>query len=214
MPTFALIAEGWTDQIILERIIDQFCGRMFEDSVYINPLQPSRDATDAAAAPHGGWELVLETCEKRAADALTANDYVVIHLDTDQGDHENFGVPLTEGGKDRQYNDLILDAIAVIVEHVSAPLYEAHPERFLFAISVHSMESWLLLYFFNRDEPKNSMDRFNRQMRSSNKKPLVKESSAYQRIARGIKRKKLMELSGANNSLGRFLAKLGSLSES
>jgi hypothetical protein len=158
MTTFALISEGLTDQIILERMIEQICGKMFEDDIDVNPLQPLWDATDAAAAPHAGWELVFEYCRERAADALAANDYVVIHLDTDQGDHPNFGVPLTHHGGDRPYNDLIENAIAVIGARVGGALYPAHAKRFLFAISVHSMESWLLLYLFDRDEPKNSMD--------------------------------------------------------
>ena len=63
MPTFALISEGLTDQIILERMIEQICGEKFEDGVDINPLQPLRDATDAATAPHAGWELVFEYCK-------------------------------------------------------------------------------------------------------------------------------------------------------
>jgi hypothetical protein len=212
MTTFALISEGLTDQIILERMIELICGEMFEDDVDINPLQPLRDATDSAAAPHAGWELVFEYCGERAADALAANDYVVIHLDTDQGDHPNFGVPLTYQGSDRPYNDLIVDAIAVITARLGSALYPTYAKRFLFAISVHSMESWLLLCLFNRDEPKNSFDRLNRQLRKDDKDPLVKEVRAYRQIARDIKRRHLVRLSGKKNSLGRFLAQLAALS--
>jgi hypothetical protein len=208
MTTFALISEGLTDQIILERIIEQICAKMFEDDVDINPLQPLRDATDTAAAPHAGWELVFEYCRERAADALAANDYVVIHLDTDQGDHPNFRVPLTYQGADRPYNDLVENAIAVIAAQLGGALYPAHAKRFLFAISVHSMESWLLLCLFDRDEPKNSMDRLNHQLRIKNRKPLVKEVRAYQQIARDIKRKRLMALSVREHSFGLFLVRL------
>lgn len=211
MTTFALISEGLTDQIILERMIEQICGKMFEDGVDINPLQPLRDTTDTAAAPHAGWELVFEYCRERAADALAANDYVVIHLDTDQGDHPNFGVPLTHQGVDRSYNDLIKNAIARIAVQLGNALYTTHAKRFLFAISVHSMESWLLLCLFDRDEPKNSMDRLNRRLRENNKAPLVKEVRAYQQIARGIKRKRLMALSVRKHSLGLFLVRLREL---
>lgn len=210
MATFALITEGVTDQIILERMIEQICG---EDDVDINPLQPLRDATDAKAAPHAGWELVFEYCKEGAADALAANDYVVIHLDTDQGDHPNFGVPLTFGGVDRHYNDLIADATAAIITRLDGALYRAHADRFLFAISVHSMESWLLLCLFDRDEPKNSNDRLNRALSKRNQDPLMKEVRAYQRIAGGIKRKKLVQLSRKKNSLGRFLVQLVTITD-
>src|SRR5258705_8105680 len=115
MATFALISEGLTDPIILEHMIHQICSEMFDEGLDINPLQPLRDATDSAiAASHGGWELVLEYCEERVADALATNDYVVIHLDTDQGDHPNFRLPLTDQGADRTYDDLVTDAIKII----------------------------------------------------------------------------------------------------
>jgi len=49
------------------------------------------------------------------------------------------------------------------------------------------------------------------RLSKSDQDPLVKEVAAYQKIARDIKRKKLMALSKKNNSLGRFLARLGAL---
>lgn len=210
MATFALISEGLTDQIILERIINQICG---EDGVDVNPLQPLRDATDAVTAPHGGWELVLEYCAIRVEDALAANDYVVIHIDTDQGDHPNFGLGLTDKGAERSYDALVADAIEIIGRRIGLEFYRAHIERFLFAISVHTMESWLLLYLFDHNEPKNSLDRLNRHLRKRNRKVLVKEAPSYLKVACQIKRKRLLILSTGHHSLGVFLAKLVSLSD-
>jgi hypothetical protein len=212
MATFALISEGLTDQVILERIIEQMCDEIFEEGVEINPLQPLRDATDSKRAPHAGWELVLEYCQERAADALFTNDYVVIHLDTDQCDHPNFGVPLTVHGKKRPYGDLIQDTIAVITSRLGDAFSSTTSKRFLFAISVHSIESWLLIYFFDRDEPLKSMERLNRLLRKENKVPLAKEVRAYRRIGREIQRRKLQLLSGKDHSFGHFLALLNKLS--
>src|SRR4051794_28026303 len=110
MPTFALISEGLTDQFVIERLVEVICSANFDEGVDINPLQPLRDVTDAVTAPHGGWELVLEYCDNGVGDALAANDYIVIHLDTDQGDHPNFGVALTDEGSDRPFCELIADA--------------------------------------------------------------------------------------------------------
>jgi len=208
MATFALISEGVTDQIILERIIEQICGKMFDDGIDVNPLQPLRDATDAHSAPYGGWELVLEFCEESATDALAANDYIVIHLDTDQGDHPNFGLPLTHNGTDQPYSALVAGAIEIITARLNRTLYRAHSERFLFAISVHSMESWLLLCLFNCDEPKNSMMRLNRLLRKNNRGVLIKEARGYAVIAREIKRKTLIALNTGNSSLSSFIAQL------
>ncbi|MEY9184968.1 hypothetical protein ABIG06_006495 [Bradyrhizobium sp. USDA 326] len=212
MPTFALVSEGITDQIILEQIIHQFLADRFDNDLDINPLQPLRDATDTAiAAPHGGWELVLEFCEERVMDALSANDYVVIHLDTDQGDHPNFGLHLICQGGDRPYDELVADAIKIIAARVGGQVYAAHVDRLLFAISVHTMESWLLLYFLDRNEPKNSLSRLNRELTRQNKSPLVKEAAHYKRIAGKIKRKRLSALNGTNTSLGMFLERLSAI---
>jgi len=212
MATFALISEGVTDQIVLEQIIHQFCSEMFDEGVDINPLQPLRDATDlAAAAAHGGWELVFEYCENRVMDALSANDYVVIHLDTDQGDHPNFELALTRRGADRPYNDLVADAIAIIAARLGRNLYDAHVERLLFAISVHTMESWLLLYFYDRDEPKRSIVRLNRELKKQDKAALVKTEASYRRVADKIRRKHLLKLRNTKNSFGLFLASLAAL---
>ncbi len=211
MPSFALISEGLTDQIILERMIEQVCARVFEEDIFINPLQPLRDATDEAHAPHGGWELVLEYCGQSAADALAANDYIVVHLDTDEGDHPNFGVPLTHHGADRAYDALVSEVIDVIVGRIGAELYNGHSDRFLFAISVHSMESWILLYLFDVDEPKNSLDRLNRRMLKLNDPVIVKGARRYGEIARGLKGKKLADMGAGSHSLGLFISQLLSL---
>ena len=214
MATFALIAEGLTDQIVLESIIYQICSEVFEGGIDINPLQPLRDATDqAVTAPHGGWELVLEYCEERVADALSANDYVVIHLDTDKGDHANFGLPLTDQGADRPYDDFVAGAIRIIAARLGKDFYETHVDRLLFAISVHTMESWLLLYFYEREKPKNSLVRLNRELKKQNKTALVKEASSYKRIADKIRRKQLLKLSTTKNSFGMFLANLAALKD-
>jgi hypothetical protein len=212
MATFALVSEGITDQIVLEKMIHTICSEMFDEGVDINPLQPLRDATDrATSAPHGGWELVLEYCDDKVGDALATNDYVVIHLDTDQGDHPNFGLGLTHQGADRPYDDLVADAVKIIADRLGNELYNAYADRLVFAIAVHTMESWLLLYLYGRDEPKKSLERLNRRLIRDNKDVLTKEASAYLRVARDIKRKPLLELSNTKSSLGVFVVRLSTL---
>jgi hypothetical protein len=103
---------------------------------------------------------------------------------------------------------LIADAIKIIVDRLGSQLYSVHLDRFLFAIPVHSMESWLLLCLFDVDQPKNSFDRLNRQLKRKNNDPLAKTSPSYTKISREIKRKRLLELGAGKNSLGLFLAKL------
>jgi hypothetical protein len=213
MPSFALISEGLTDQVILERMIEEICEPAFQDGVFVNPLQPLRDATDKHSAPHGGWELVLEYCEQRAGEALYANDYVVVHIDTDDGDHPNFGVPLTYNGVDRDFRELVKDVVDVLVSRLGSDLYAKYSDRFLFAISIHNMESWLLLYMFGADEPKNSLDRINRRLRKQGKAALNKSFRSYEAVASEIKLKRLISLAKGENSLSLFLVALFALSD-
>jgi hypothetical protein len=86
VPTFALITEGITDQVVLESVIRANCRSMTTDEIDVVPLQPTRDATDTARAKDfGGWEKIFEFCSSsaRILEALDFNDYVVIHIDTD-----------------------------------------------------------------------------------------------------------------------------------
>lgn len=123
MTTVALIAEGITDQIVIENIIQE----LYEDELDVNYMQPARDATDEArTANFGGWELVLEYCSipDRIQEALALNDYVIIQIDTDCGDSVRYGVPLTEGGKDRAYLDIINDTKFVLIDKMGKEFYE------------------------------------------------------------------------------------------
>lgn len=141
MTTFALIAEGITDHAALEAILEGHYG----EEIDVNPLQPRRDETDRARVAEGafgGWELVLEYCadHHRIAQALEFNDYLIIQIDTDCGDHPNFGVPLTNGGKDRPVEDLVAAVKAKMIG-ILGPVYK---EKILFCVCVHSLECWLL----------------------------------------------------------------------
>lgn len=211
MATFALVSEGITDQIVLERIIEVVCADHFEGGVDVNPLQPLRDATDSKTAPHGGWELVLEYCQNSASAALEANDYLVIHLDTDQGDHPNFGLALTDQGKDRACDVLVEDAIEIVKKRLGPEIYAAHADRFLFAISVHTMESWLLLCIFNYDEPKNSFYRLNKYLAKADEDLLTKESKRYQKFCKNITKSSFKKMIEKENSLSLFLRGLASI---
>lgn len=94
MVTFALITEGITDQVILDHMVDAFYEAKYKDEVevdteiYINPIQPARDETDASrASTLGGWEEVFKYCShsELIADCLSSNDFVIIQIDTDCG---------------------------------------------------------------------------------------------------------------------------------
>ncbi|EPR18587.1 hypothetical protein [Agrobacterium radiobacter] len=212
MPKFAIVSEGPTDQVVLDRVISLICESGFEDDVIVNFAQPIRDETDSNKSEIGGWELVLEYCSTRISDALASNDYVVIQIDTDCGEEENYGVPLTTGGRDRPFVDLIVDVEQLIAQKIGEPLFSEFKERFIFAVSVHSLESWLLLYFFSDRRTKNSFKKLQYFLkRKWNYDRFEKEIGCYQSIAKKIKHKDLSSFVGGDHSFGFFLKRLTEL---
>ncbi|WP_213153302.1 hypothetical protein [Pseudomonas carnis] len=155
MPSFALIAEGITDQAILERIIFTVSVNILndiDDEADVQSLQPLRDATDqsrVAGGVFGGWERVREFCQspERLEQALEFNDYLVIHIDTDMCEHPNFGVHLLEGGIPLSATILLGRVSAKIYEWLGENFINSHSERVILAIAVHSTECWLLTYY-------------------------------------------------------------------
>lgn len=211
MPTVALIAEGLTDQLVISRLIRaMYEPRDCDDLVQVNPLQPVRDTTDEHHAPHAGWEKVFEYCENYMQDALATNDFVVVHIDTDQGDHVNFGVALTDGGTDRSYLDLIEDTREVLTRKMGEVATNDALARIIFAIAVHSTESWLLLILYNEEKEKASFSRLTRLLDKRSGIKLKKEGRIYGDMMRSIKDRDIQPHAGRSHSLGILLTELRS----
>ncbi|TDR43565.1 hypothetical protein EDF80_108132 [Pseudomonas brenneri] len=155
MPSFALVAEGITDQVVIERIIFTVSSNILEDTedeADIKPLQPLRDATDrsrTAAGNFGGWERVKEFCQssERLEQALEFNDYLVIHIDTDVCTHANFGVSLFEDGNQIPATTLLGRVSTKIHEWLGEEFLESYGDRLIMAIAVHSTDCWLLTHY-------------------------------------------------------------------
>jgi hypothetical protein len=145
MTSFALITEGITDQAVLETLLYETYSDVEEPN--INPLQPVRDATDEARAEgYGGWERVMELCAYKdgIVNALTFNDFIIIQIDTDCADHQHFGVQKLKLGAERPVRELIQDVRAVLIGKIDKDVFDQNKARFIFAVSVHSIECWLL----------------------------------------------------------------------
>lgn len=144
MARFVLVTEGITDQVALESIL---YGYYDESDVEVQFLQPVRDATDRSRqGDFAGWELVLEYCSKTDVlqEALQFNDFLLIQIDTDCAEHVNFGLQLTEEGKDKPVEQIINEVKALLILKLGESFYSDYADRVLFAISVHSLECWLL----------------------------------------------------------------------
>jgi hypothetical protein len=153
MPTFGLITEGPSDQAVIENILIGFFNLDISDD--IKPLQPNKDATDDSSTMHGGWSRVISYCMSDFfSDAFISLDYLVIQIDTDRCGELNYEVNVfDEKGKK-------IDSI-LIVERVrdkfisnfrssfGDEFYEKFKERIIFAISVETIECWLLPIYYS-----------------------------------------------------------------
>lgn len=217
MTSFALITEGITDQAVIENILFGY----YRDEVDVRPLAPSRDATDnARAGSYGGWEQVLEHCAhtEKILEAVAINDYLIIQIDTDCGDHANFGVSITHQGVDRAICDIVSDVKDLIIKRLSVA-YSSHRHKFIFAISVHSLECWLL--------PLHGADKVTRGRTKECEKHLKekiakstalksnrfkKDHRTYHLISRKLaKSKHIEEVCADNESFSLFIAQLPEL---
>ncbi|QOF91885.1 phage tail protein [Pseudomonas lundensis] len=158
MPSFALVTEGITDQIVIDHLISTIIGNFSEEDADVNILQPLRDATDEARqakGKFGGWEKVLEFCrnEARLNEALEFNEYLVIQIDTDCCGHVNFGVPLYKEGIELKALELIAD-VQNYIKACLGDVYQNNADRIIFAIAVHSTECWLMPFYAREEHHK------------------------------------------------------------
>lgn len=142
MASFALITEGITDQVAISAVLYG----LYDEEPEIRPVQPLRDATDEARQGNrAGWERVFEYCSLEDFAAVFAtNDYVIIQVDTDVCGHPNFPVALSDENGDRAPAVVVEEVKAFINAKFAPALLETHGERIFYAISVHSLECWLL----------------------------------------------------------------------
>ena len=150
MTSFALITEGITDQVVLEYILD---GLSSGDAT-TTALRPLRDATDASRVADNefsGWEKVFDFLKSEdIIDAIDTNDFVIIQIDTDMGDHPHFGLSLRE--------KTIITIVEECIGKLKSSLHPEFPpselERLLFAIPVLSTECWILSlhHFINNNK--------------------------------------------------------------
>lgn len=142
MASFALITEGITDQVAISAVLYG----LYDEEPEIRPVQPLRDATDEARQGNfAGWEKVFEYCSLDDFAAIFAtNDYAIIQVDTDVCGHVNFPVALVDENGDRSPADLVNAVIAFIRAKIPPAVLATYGDRIVYAISVHSLECWLL----------------------------------------------------------------------
>lgn len=222
MRSFAIIAEGVTDQAVLENILIGYFGD--EDEPVVNHFHPPREPSDEP--PAGGWTLVLRALRRnRHVEALQTNDYVVLQIDTDRCEDKGFDVST------RAPDGVVLSPEALVskvrerlIHEMGLDFFARHGHRVLFAVAVDSIECWLLPLLYDSEPVKKAkttgcLDAANWKLVRIKAAPLStadgkhKDLRAYERASRDYaKRKVLLRHGDENPSLTLFLRELATLS--
>jgi hypothetical protein len=215
---FAIVAEGYTDQIVLHAILDGFYEEA--DDLRVNYEQPPLDESGQHGGhAFGGWGLVLDYFkQKKFLAALQTNRYLVVHIDTDVA--HDYKVPAQKGGRTLTP----VEHIAEIRDYFIKLIDGAAPvERFLFAIAVDSIECWLLPLVFDksqkakRTKETGCLEAINNKRKKDNALPLSKADGnekapeVYQELSKPLKKKKGLREAALNPGFRSLVEQLEAL---
>lgn len=210
MLKFAIASEGITDQIVIENIL---CGyykdRNLKSEIgYVYPLDKTQQKR--VQNEFSNWELLLKHIStKRFRKDVINNRYMIVQIDTDVSEHKNFGVS--------QHNLSIEELIEKVIERLIGQIdskkefYQKHKEKIIFAISVHSLECWILpIYENKKDKILNCEDKLKRAVSKVSKKlKIEKNYKNYDKLTQDfLKHKKLIKIIPQNSSFQIFINRL------
>ena len=205
MITFGLIAEGQTDQVVIENIL---IGYFNNPDLVVNTLLPLRDETDRYRVEnYSNWLKVFEYCAySKFREAFQFNEYLIIQIDTDVSEEVNYNISKYQDGEELSPEQLIEKVGEKFKGLIGEDFYSQYKEKIIFAISVHSMECWLLpLYYTDNKQAaqtKGCFDRLRRQIQRG----INKTYEEYNNLSREYcKNKVLMKSYPLNPSLKLFI---------
>ena len=214
MISFGLIAEGLTDQIVIEDIL---AGYFNSPNIEVTPLQPKRHKDNQNKSQSGGWTLVFDYCHsKKFQESFRFLDYIIIQIDTDVSEDYNIAHQDEDGEFTPQ--QLIEKVIEKFRDAIGEDFYNTNQQKILFAISVHSLECWLLpLYYTDKKKQakvKNCLDTLNLQLAKKHKftiDPNAKNPEYYREFSKQYsKHKVLMKHYKDNPNLKNFIEEIQS----
>jgi hypothetical protein len=209
MIKFGLIGEGLTDHIVIEDILSGYLG---DDHVRVYYLQPAMNNNE-----FGNWLNVFNYCKSnRFKEAFQSNDYIIIQIDTDVSEEQGYDISKTdENGNLFSPEELIIKVKEKFISLIGHEFYLKYSEKIIFAISVHSIECWLLPLYY-QDQRKSAIVNCSSKLALEvNKKekfyldPKNKDSNIYAKISyKYTKKKTLLKYYLENPSFKIFIEEL------
>ena len=213
MISFGLITEGLTDQIVIENIL---AGYFKTPDLDIRPLQPERDKKDENKFKgYGSWSQVFAYCRlKDFQDSFQFNDYIIIQIDTDTS--QEYGIPQQDENGEFTPEKLIEKVIEKFKDEIiGEDFYGKYQQRIIRAISVHSIECWLLPLYYKDNKKsnfKNCLGTLNKQLEKKHGFTIdAKKPQYYRQISEKYrKHRDLMACYQHNPSLKSFVVDIES----
>jgi len=212
MISFGLITEGLTDQIVIEDILS---GYFNTDNIIVNPLQPERDKDDENKSDYGGWMLVFKYCQSSDfREAFQFNEYVIIQIDTDVSEEINYDIPKrNENGEELTPEQLIEKVKEKFKVLIGEDFYHKYNDKMIFAITVHSIECWLLPLYYQDSKKEKITNCLNTLNQALNKREGftidAKKPQYYRKVSqRYCKHKVLMRHYKENPSFKIFIEEI------
>jgi uncharacterized protein YdaT len=212
-----IIAEGTTDQAVLENILK---GLGYDESDII-PIRPdlSMDETDKQfynIDTFGGWEYVKKDCiERTKLDdffMIADNQSIIIQVDTLEINQTQSLIQKPQKQNNPNYAQELKEYAQTlrqsVIDIINGWLQNHYQEKLLYAICVEEMESWILTIYTKKDtlnaaNPKETLKYVLKGKLSVGDKHCYKEISKQFR-----KKKKLLLYSKLNYSLQAFIDSL------
>lgn len=218
---FAIVAEGFTDQLVLTAILEGFYADCDEGPFVVHEQPPSDTTAEAGGYAAGGWSLVVSYFrDRKYLQALEFNRYLVVHIDTDVA--EDYGVSRQAAGQPLDAEALVQAAIAKLCGMIPAEMRDDIRPRLLFAIGVDEIECWLLPLVFDKSNKKKRakttgcLEEIDHELRKRSEAPLSrregKNPDAYRALSKPLtKRKVLDEACRLNAGFRHFIEQLEGL---
>lgn len=217
---FTLITEGVSENRIIKFIISKF---FQDDNLFFRDAQPQiiNNRQDTV----GGWNEVLKYCGRTddLVEIFNNTDYLVIQIDTDQSQTKPFSISHTKiDNTAKRVDELYSDVINKLKSLIDHKILEIYNDKIIFAISIHSIECWLLpLYYTNnhKSDVRNCLSTLNVGLRRRNLPtipPKDKNSSmsvrAYEKALKDWRRKQdILKSAEHNSSFKIFLNSLANI---
>jgi hypothetical protein len=203
MKRFAVAGEGLTDFIVIRNLLIGFFN---EKNLPITRLLPENKEAF-------GWGNLFDQLSKdRFRAAFEFIDYVVVQVDSGTCDEWKEG--LTHIGDDESLiEELIKKIVQVLITKIGEPFYSENKSKIIFAVAVHDIECWLLLFNATKSSDKSKLVNCTRSVEQIAQK---RGFSIHQKNYQGgknyddlskemTKNKQLMSLYEANPSLKIFI---------